>query len=325
MLSEGKITVEEAQRLLETIGKSPDPAEQDPGRHRDSEPTSIMDNIVDTIRTGLSNLNFSFGDTNRIVLEERHSGRFTGERVELELTASNGSIRVDTWDEKEFRLDVIKKIRAGTREQAEAIVSGLRFADFDGQRLRAGDQECKGLGGKVYVSLRLWLPRNCIYLGKVTSKNGSIEITGIDMNGFDVRTVNGSVKLSQVTGDQVDAKAVNGSLRLEGGFNGIEAKTTNGSITLVNIATDSEGRLATVNGRIKVQLPIRPDLGIAVDARTTSGSVRLNHELLETRFEERRVGRRSLEASTANWKEAGHKIELHLRSVNGSIQIEELK
>ena len=88
MLSQGKISVEEAQRLLETVGMAQDEA-QEP-KHREPEPRSIVEDIVETIRTGLSNINFSFGDSGRIVLDEQHSGRFSSEAAELELDVRNG-------------------------------------------------------------------------------------------------------------------------------------------------------------------------------------------------------------------------------------------
>lgn len=325
MLSQGKISVQEAQSLLEAMNKP----QIEPERRREKTPpppASLMEGIVETIRSGLSNIDFSFGDSGRIVLEERHSGTFQSQRVQLDLDINNGSLKVDSWDGEGFLLDVILKVRAGTREQAEDIISGYRFADFDGSRLKAGDQECKTLGGRVYVSLRLSLPRNHIYYGNVASKNGSVEVNGIDMSGIEIRTTNGSVKIAKVTGDDVTACTVNGSLRLDGNLSGVEAKTTNGSITMVTIAEDSEARLNTVNGRIKVQLPVRDSVGIALDARTTSGSVKLDHPNLETRFLEKHMtGGRNVQASTDNWKAAAHRIELHLRSVHGSIRIEEME
>lgn len=325
MLSQGKISVEEAQRLLEATAKT---RESGPERRerQERQPVSLVEDIIDTIKSGLSNINFSFGDSGRIVLEERHTGNFTSERVELDLDTTNGTLRIDTWEEEGYLLDVILKVRASTREQAEEIISGCRFAEFSGNKLKAGDRQCRELGSRVYVSLRLFLPRSHVYHGKAGSKNGSVEINGIDMSGFNVSTVNGSVKCTKVTGDQMTARTVNGSLRMDGGLSGVEANTTNGSIVLVNIAENSRVRLETVNGRLKVQVPARIDIGIAVDARTTSGNVSIDHPFLETRFEEKRVtGGRSVKATTDNWKSAANQIELNLRSVHGSIQIEELE
>lgn len=327
MLNQGKISVEEAQSLLEALGKA-DTASgpQRPPAPPRPEPVSIMDDIVDTIRTGLSNINFSFGDSNRIVLEEVYTGSFTSEQVELDLMARNGSIRVEDSNSSEFRLEIVKRIRAGTREQAEQIIAGYNFAEFDGGKLRAGDYESKSAGSRVNVSLKLWLPRNHVYSGKADSKNGGIEVNGVDIQGFNIGTMNGSIKLAKVTGDKVSARTVNGSLRLDGSLGRVTAKTTNGSINLVNMAEDCEGSMETVNGRITVQLPARPDIGISIDARTTSGSVRLEHQTLKTLLDERRMtGGRSVEATTANWHNAEHKVELKLRSVNGSIRIEELE
>lgn len=323
MLSQGKITVEEAQRLLEAVGKGQEETREPP--YRDSEPRSIMDDIVDTIRSGLSTINLNFGDSGRIVLEEQHSGRFTAEAGELDLDVRNGSIRVESWERDEYRLEVIKKIRAGTREQAEELVSRHRFADFDGNKLRAGDQECRGLGNRISVSLRLMLPRNHTYRGRVESKNGSVEVGGIDTSGFEVMTMNGSVRLNKVSGDRLFTRTVNGSLRMEGGLGNVEAKTTNGSITLLNMAEDSDVHLETVNGRILVQLPVRDDTGVDLSARTTAGRVRLEHPNLDIRLDARRMtGGRSIEAKSDNWERAAHKVVLHLRSVNGSITIREL-
>ena len=225
---QGKISVEEAQRLLETVGMAQDEA-QEP-KHREPEPRSIVEDIVETIRTGLSNINFSFGDSGRIVLDEQHSGRFSSEAAELELDVRNGTIRIESWDRDEFRLDVIKKIRAGTREQAEALISRYRFADFDGKKLRAGDQECRGLGNRVNVSLRLFLPRNHVYQGRADSKNGSVEVGGIDTSSFEIHTTNGRCA-EQGQRQSRFARTVNGSLRMEGGMGQVDARTTNGSIT----------------------------------------------------------------------------------------------
>lgn len=323
MLSQGKVSVEEAQRLLESVGEVRRGAQEPQG---ESEPKSIMNDIVETIRTGLSNINLSFGDSGRIVLEEQHSGRFTEKAGELELDVRNGSIRIESWDQDEYRLDIIKKVRAGTREQAEAMLSSCRFADFDGRKLRAGDQECRGLGNRVNVSLRLMLPRNHIFRGKVDSRNGSVEIGRIDMTGFEVKTMNGSVRLNKISGDEIVTRTVNGSLHIEGGLGKVEARTTNGSITLVNMAEDSDAHLETVNGRITVLLPARNNIGVSLSARTTSGSVGLDYSNLATTLDSRRVsGGRSVEAKSVNWINAQHKIELRLRSVNGSIKIKELE
>jgi DUF4097 and DUF4098 domain-containing protein YvlB len=324
MLSEGKITVEEAQALLESIRREAPKSEtrRDPVR----ESKSIIENIVESLRSGLSSLNLSFGDDRRIVLEEHHSGSFSSDMVELDLDVRNGSLRIEPSDDKNFHLEVIKKIVAGTREQAEELISGYKFAEYDGLRLKAGDTECRSLGNRVNVSLRLQLPAGHIYTGRVASKNGQIDINSIDAKGISVATVNGTVRMTKVTGSEVNVSTVNGSISLEGRLQHVEGRTTNGSISLVSMGEDSMINLKTVNGRIKVQLPHRDDIGFTVDARATSGNVRVEHGFLSDKFLTQRLGAgRKVEGATDNWDYAQHKISLYLRSVNGSISIQELE
>lgn len=324
MLSEGKISVEEAQALLESIGsEAPKPqSRRDPVR----EPKSIIENIVESLRSGLSSLNVSFGDDRRIVLEEHHSGTFSSDMVELDLDVRNGSLRIEPSDDSNFHLEVTKKVIAGTREQAEELISGYKFAEYDGLRLKAGDTECRSLGNRVNVSMRLQLPAGHIYTGRVASKNGQIDINSIDVKGINIATVNGTVRATKVTGSEVTVGTVNGSIGLEGRLEHVEGRTTNGSISLVSMGEDSMINLKTVNGRIKVQLPHRDDIGFTVDARATSGNVRVEHGFLSDKFLTQRQGAgRKVEGSTDNWDYAQHKISLYLRSVNGSISIQELE
>lgn len=325
MLSEGKISVAEAQRLLENLGERKPPAPGD-RRTRKEQPRSIVENVIDTIRSGFSGFNFGFREANRISIEEYHSGQFSGKRVELDLDLRNGGIKVSPSEDQFFHLEIIKRVNAATRERAEELLSGCKFAEYYAQRLSVGDKDCRSLGGRVQVSLRLRLPRGHTYSGRVVSKNGAVEVNSIDIDDIFLNTVNGALRVGRVTGTRLVGGTVNGSIGLEGSFDEVEAKTTNGSITLVEIAADSKITLKTVNGRISVQLPARDEIGYNVDARATSGSVRLEHEQLQSGFSSERVGAgRKIEGATANWSRSGHKIELYLRSVNGSISISELE
>ena len=270
-------------------------------------------------------LNLSFGDDRRIVSEEHHSGSFSSDMVELDLDVRNGSLRIEPSDDKTFTWKSSRRLLpvpgAGRRTDFR-----IQFVEYDGLRLKAGDTECRSLGNRVNVSLRLQLPAGHIYTGRVASKNGQIDINSIDAKGISVATVNGTVRMTKVTGSEVNVSTVNGSISLEGRLQHVEGRTTNGSISLVSMGEDSMINLKTVNGRIKVQLPHREDIGFTVDARATSGNVRVEHGFLSDKFLTQRLGAgRKVEGATDNWDYAQHKISLYLRSVNGSISIQELE
>lgn len=326
MLNQGKISVEEAQRLLENLGERRPPTADGNRREMREPPKSIVENVIDSIRSGFSGFNFGFREASRISIEEYHSGQFSGNRVELDLDVRNGSIKISPSEDQFFHLEITKRVNAATRERAEELLAGCKFAEYYAQRLSAGDKDCRNLGGRVQVSLRLRLPQGHTYAGRIVSKNGAIEVNSIDIDDIFLNTVNGALRVGKVTGPKLVGSTVNGSIGIEGSFEEVEVKTTNGSISLVEIAEDSKITMKTVNGRISVQLPARGDIGYRVDARATSGSVRLEHDQLRNGFSSEKVGAgKKIEGTTANWDRCGHKIDMYLRSVNGSISISELE
>ena len=100
MLREGKITVDEAQRLLEALRdcQAGQPGRQEPRLPR--EPRSIVGEIVETIRPGCP-LQLFIRRHRQDCPEESHSGQFSTDRPRLELDVRNGSIGIDAWDEEE--------------------------------------------------------------------------------------------------------------------------------------------------------------------------------------------------------------------------------
>ena len=285
MLSQGKISVEEAQRLLETVGMArTNSRAQTPGArtkvhcggYRRDHPhrfgaISISPLAIPAESSWMSNIPAASGS----------------EAAELELDVRNVPIRIESWDRDEFRLDVIKD-RAGTEEQAEALISAIAspisMAKNSGQATRSAAAWQSG----QCIPAPVLAPEPCIS-GQGRQQDRSVEVGGIDTSSFEIHTMNGSVRLNKVSGNRVLARTVNGSLRMEGGMGQVDARTTNGSITLINIAEDSDVNLETVNGRILVQLPIREDIGVGLSARTTAGSVRLEHPCLDIKIDSRRV------------------------------------
>ncbi len=333
MLSQGKITAEEAQNLLDALPQEQEDTKSTRGESQAKirgESQSIMGGIVDSIRTGLAGIDFSdfsfeISDSSRITLEETHSGEFDSKQVELDLQARNGSIRVESWDQPGYKLDIIKRVKASTREQAEELASQYSYATLGGDKLHAGDQDSRKNGKRIYVSLRLRLPTGHTYTGLIKTMNGGIGISGLDLGELELGSMNGSVKVGDVRGNEITAKTVNGSLRMEGSLDSVSGITTNGSVSLANFAEDSENHLETVNGRIVVKVPVRSDIAISVLANTTSGSIKVYHSNLDELDEKRKVASRKLEGRSSNWSRAAHQVELSLKSVNGSIKVEDLE
>jgi DUF4097 and DUF4098 domain-containing protein YvlB len=124
-------------------------------------------------------------------------------------------------------------------------------------------------------------------------------------------TVNGHVTAEGLEGP-VRAKSVNGSVRVET-TDWAEAGSVNGSLHVRMGKTSATDDLSfkTVNGTITVVLP--SDAALDVDAATVSGSISTDFPLtLSGRFMNRR----------ARGTIGGGGPEMHLKTVNGSIQLE---
>lgn len=321
MLQSGKISTEEAQELLAALDKGVDPAPAEP--NSDHQGGNFVEDIIGSIRSGLSNLPLVFDiDSNRIKLEQTLTGQFEAEQVDLDLQTRNGSIRVEAWDEPGYQLDLTLSVRATTREQAEAIVADREFVVRSGNSLMVGDRKSRQLDNKVSVSMRLRLPRQHNYLCQAKTTNGSVEIRELDLSGCQVQSANGSLRLYGINADDVEAKTVNGSLKVEGSMGNLLGKATNGSITIDNIAETSRNELKTVNGRVEVRIPSRENLGIIATAKTTAGSIRMEHPAMKVKEKISKPGNNFLRAATDD--EASADIELKLGSVNGSIRISDL-
>ncbi len=127
---------------------------------------------------------------------------------------------------------------------------------------------------------------------------------------FLARTVNGDVSAQNLASD-VDAQTVNGSVRAVA--NGVvRAQTVNGGIDVTMGRADWSGalELATVNGGVHVTLPANTSAD--VDASTVNGGLSTDFPLtVQGRFMRNRIH--------GTIGQGGR--ELHLRSVNGGIEI----
>lgn len=305
------------REILEQLGRgeiSPQEAEE---KLKELQPKKgILSSLRDL------DLNIDFGCGNRIVLEEELSGPLSEGPIQLDLSSANGSIKVETWDSPEYRLLIKKHVRADNQERAEEIASEYCFAEIDGNRISAGDKEYRDLHKKISVSLHLQIPVGHEVGGEIKTANGSVSCAGVKGNDLLLSSANGSVRMEDISGGTFRAKTVNGSIRIEGQAGKVQGKTTNGSINLNSSLLQGGVSLETVNGSIGVTIPAVEETAFALTASTTCGRVKIEHSQLGVR-KIGGFGGKHVETRSNNWDQAANKVELELKTVNGSISIKE--
>ncbi|NRA02300.1 MAG: DUF4097 family beta strand repeat protein [Myxococcales bacterium] len=214
----------------------------------------------------------------------------------------------------------------GQRLQLEGDVDGWFPKLFGGARIavracvpRRWSVEIRTAGGRIEAS------EIGGELGAETS-GGRIEVRRVDgrallrtsggpisaeeVNGdIRARTSGGRIELAYVNGD-VEARTSGGSIQVHGVRGEIDARTSGGKVS-ASFVDEPAGRLESSGGSIHVVF--RSELGARLDARTSGGRVRVDHEITsECHNQPHRV--------TGDLNGGG--LPLKIRTSGGSIHVE---
>ena len=219
------------------------------------------------------------------------------------LNNTNGHITIKSWDQPRIQVHAVKKVESRDSDLARKVMAELKVdpsVSADGVRINTIYPRrneggffdwLAGTSVSMSVTYDVTVPRSMNLT--VDDTNGAIEISDV-RGSHHVSTTNGHIELARCGGD-VDAETTNGGIKAE----------------LNEVTPGRSIRLETTNGRITVALP--KSIAARIDASTTNGSV--NSELPVTTTELRNHALRG----TIN---GGGAAELHLRTTNGSINIE---
>ena len=194
----------------------------------------------------------------------------------LSVENRNGSIDIATWDRDEIGITAYKKVRAGNRDDAIALMEQLQvvievhddeievFTEYPDKRRDKNGGFFSWLMGDSWnvsysVSYEIKVPQK--FDVNARSTNGRVE--AVDCNGrIHLETTNG----------KIIADDISGSLR---------CSTTNGSITasLLKVIEREEMNFSSTNGSINLYFP--EDINADIKARTTNGSINCDLNITE--------------------------------------------
>jgi DUF4097 and DUF4098 domain-containing protein YvlB len=189
-------------------------------------------------------------------------------RPELRVETNDGSVTINTWDEKRIEAVVtsrgwnigsdvqVRERQIGDRIELEAKVPSfhIEFLNFDERWLR----------------IELRVPRDT--RTEVHTGDGSVEVNGLQ-GEIRINTGDGSIRAAGVGGN-FDARTGDGSVHAQGRFESLDVHTGDGSVE-VNADEGSHiasaWRIETGDGSVKVGLPSR--LAADLDVRTGDGGL----------------------------------------------------
>ena len=267
MLSEGEITVDEAERLLAALARAP-------GDH--SESAAVADEPLESMSVVIEAEADAEGAAD-------HDDTFSvGASPKLRVSGYNGPISVKAGPDGAIRVQTTLKNPTNVDYQATQDGDTIEVV-----ARRRGKQSVFGFfghGGGVRIAVTAPAATNV----DLESSNGRIELRGMEAGGT-VRTSNGRILVGEVDGhfevattnSRIEVRGIHGSgamrtsngrIVLEDARGEFRATTSNGSISFDGeFAPGSSNELKTVNGSVAVKLHGAPSLKI--DAATTNGKV----------------------------------------------------
>jgi DUF4097 and DUF4098 domain-containing protein YvlB len=173
---------------------------------------------------------------------------------EIELSNTNGSVRIVAWDEAKVRVEATK--RAASERALEELKVEIE-GEGDRVTVRTRYPRPQWLGSAGSVEYRVSVPRGARV--RVDDVNGRVEVGGVT-GSVRASTVNGSVDLTEV-GGPIEASAVNGSVEVD----------------VARADASAGSKITTTNGSVRLTLP--RDVNAEVEAHTVNGSVSCDFEL----------------------------------------------
>ncbi|MYL49144.1 DUF4097 family beta strand repeat protein [Halobacillus litoralis] len=329
MIEKGTISAEEGAKLLEAVEE---PSSKESEQREKSSKYGIrnfLDDAMEKIKNADFDLTFGeyveFSDDTVLPTEDFH---------DADLSISNGSLKVHTWDQEDVKASYeVKVYQVETEEEARK-----RFHDETQVEIKNGLLRIASPSKKIKMNVDLYIPNKKYEFIKSQLTNGNLDFENIKSDHFQMKTSNGAVKAKQLSGMTCKIQTGNGAVQLlEGTFDECETDTINGSITLSGdigkadassvssaITVDHKGSKAhtgfykTTTGRIQVSLPTEKKVDGVL--RTKFGQIKCeleNYKILKDRND---VANKMLEFEAYEQFEEAYHIEAETKTGAVTVQ-----
>lgn len=314
MLSDGKVTPEQAESLLNAVERDgPKRAFRGLDKPSLNDLKSLGAQISATVTQSLSEAKralegqldvFSLSNPSVSVTHEL-SLPLNTQRLTAQTT--NGAVQVTRWDEPYVRIHIRARAKTNNMSDAKrALTAALQIEENEDKyqlTVVHGDRD-KDNGVQIAgAHLDIYVPK--LFKGLfLRSQNGKLSADGISCDDLHLETTNGSVSLYQSTAERVVIHAENGGIELVECLSertrNLHAQTKNGSVSIERLPDNVKllGRARTSLGRIQVT-DARIDVSFDDDVKRSTA-----------RFQ-----------SNAAAVQSDNEVRVHLETRNGSIRI----
>ena len=245
MLKEGKITVEEANSLLESLGGKKSRPENDFISKFSQSMENVIKKTAETFEN-ISNIDLDSIDINQYNIRGKVNThkemRIEDEINNISIEIPNGKLSIERANDS--AITVNQDIWAKKSDLIDYL-----DIDIDGDKLVIRTNE-KYENNDASAVLNLALGKNLYESLKVDLINGEIQIEDVDFTNVELDSVNSKVNIINLSGD-IHVNNVNGKIDIKNTNGNLNVENVNGSIYLSNI-TGQSANAETISGNIRV-------------------------------------------------------------------------
>ena len=328
MLKDGKITSEEALRLLDALNFDPEAKKTKSQSKHEKLFTFDMDKakegleeVEKSVGGFISNLVNTVFDEDFVFSVKGKYDSFTkreertvneGEKKELSVYNKNGHIEVlPTEDDK---IVIESKIYHKSLQVSELTRFYNIIEEEDKLMYRVTDST--DTDKKYYVEVKLFIPKNALHTLILETSNAPVSVDGLNVANVTLITKNGKITAKQLESENIRMESSNARLELaQTKAAAIDMKSSNGKVTIEEIVADTIS-VNTSNGRIASR-----DIDCVNLTLNTSNSTVLADEIQTERLDEGNFtcsnGKIAL-----SFKEIHKEVDLDLHTTMGTIDLQ---
>lgn len=352
MLEDGKITVDEAERLLNAL-------QENSGKHQSEnnqtgEDSTALSEFVDWDRwderkqtykqhaSGFKfsqfienfiqkvkdvDLDFNFGPYERVkhIYQDR-----TDAFQEIRFKLKNGSVEWSPWEYDYVQIDCdVQVYRVTNSEEARnKFLQEVRFEIANGTLFFGSDARDVKIRATVNVPQKNYEFIECrLFNGSVSGQdvtarelevktvNGNVSFTNLEIHKGEIETSNGNVTI-QGNANRLEVETLNGAIDLSGSIRNLEAENFTGTIT-ADVQAEGNASLKSTLGSVSVFVP--RDVQVNGKLSTALGSLKCELHSFEVVDEKKEVAQRYLHFVTNRKESKILSLEAHTKT--GAIKV----
>lgn len=257
MVESGKITVDEALKLLEAIEQTKQELEPNQeevseqktttepstfvnydsnyssasGEQKNYKRPSFLDKFTDFIDSALQkikdvDLDFNFGTPVEVNHIFQHRDVYLSN---IHLDISNGNIKIIPWEERDVRIECNAKVyKSDSFDDAKTyFLKSVRFS-IDGESMKFSVEP-----KQIKMSTVLYIPKSVYNEIQIRTFNGHVTGEQFQADKLKVNTANGNIDFANLKGQDFEFETANGHIKIVDSFSQqIEAETINGTINV---------------------------------------------------------------------------------------------